>query len=496
MKNTDHKEEYSHVVKYTGIFAGVQVISILVGLIRNKLVALILGPAGMGLITLFQSTIRMVSEITGLGIPTSAVRDVSAAYEEGDERRLHDKVRVIRTWSVIAAVLGMVICAVLSPWLNAWTFNWGNHTLHFVLLSPVVAVMALAGGEMAVLKATRQLRALARVSIYHVIMALIITVPIYFFFGESGIVPSIFLLAFVQMVLAMIFSYRRIPLSLSFSKKTIGQGAGMIRLGLGLVAAVSLGYISEFFIRSFLNTAGTLETVGLYNAGYMLAIVYSSLVFAAMETDYFPRLSAVKEAGPDLNQVVNRQIEVSILLISPMLVAMMVFMPIIIPLLYSPKFNAVIPMVQIILLALYFRAVKLPVQYIPLARGDSFFYFIMEAVYAIGLVVLTILGFNRYGLWGAGLAITVMSVFDFIFLNVCIGIKYKYRLSAPVVKYAAVQIGLGGLTYAATFIGNCYLYYAVGVVLAAISAWYSVKVLKSKTHLWEALKAKIWRKKS
>ena len=327
-------------------------------------------------------------------------------------------------------------------------------------------------------------------------MALIITVPIYFFFGEAGIVPSIFLLAFVQMVLAMIFSYRRIPLSLSFSKKTIGQGAGMIRLGLGLVAAVSLGYVSEFLIRSYLNTAGTLETVGLYNAGYMLAIVYSSLVFAAMETDYFPRLSAVKEAGAELNQVVNRQIEVSILLISPMLVAMIVFMPIIIPLLYSPDFNSVIPMVQIILLALYFRAVKLPVQYIPLARGDSLFYFIMEAIYAVGLVVLTILGFSRHGLWGAGLAITLMSVIDFIILNVCIGVKYRYRLSVPVIKYAVVQIGLGALTYATTFIGNCYLSYAIGILLIGASTWYSVKVLKSKTRLWEALKAKIWRKKS
>ncbi|MBR4390268.1 MAG: hypothetical protein IKT00_13995 [Prevotella sp.] len=41
----DNKEEYSHHIEYSVLFAGVQVISILVGLIRNKLVALILGHA-------------------------------------------------------------------------------------------------------------------------------------------------------------------------------------------------------------------------------------------------------------------------------------------------------------------------------------------------------------------------------------------------------------------------------------------------------------------
>ena len=43
------KNTYSHILKYTGIFGGVQGLNILVGIVRNKLVALLLGPAGMGM---------------------------------------------------------------------------------------------------------------------------------------------------------------------------------------------------------------------------------------------------------------------------------------------------------------------------------------------------------------------------------------------------------------------------------------------------------------
>ena len=49
------KTNYSHILKYTGLFGGVQGLNIMIGLVRNKLVALILGPEGMGLISLFNS---------------------------------------------------------------------------------------------------------------------------------------------------------------------------------------------------------------------------------------------------------------------------------------------------------------------------------------------------------------------------------------------------------------------------------------------------------
>ena len=50
-KETDGN--YGHILKYTGVFGGVQGLNILMGLVRNKLVALLLGPEGMGLASLW-----------------------------------------------------------------------------------------------------------------------------------------------------------------------------------------------------------------------------------------------------------------------------------------------------------------------------------------------------------------------------------------------------------------------------------------------------------
>ncbi len=89
---------YEHILKYTGLFGGIQGLNILVSLLRNKCIAVILGPMGMGLMSLFNSTIMLLSNSTNLGLPMSAVRNISAACENDDKQELQRLVMVVRSW--------------------------------------------------------------------------------------------------------------------------------------------------------------------------------------------------------------------------------------------------------------------------------------------------------------------------------------------------------------------------------------------------------------
>ena len=161
----ESSENYGHVLKYTGVFGGVQGLNIIVSLVRNKLIAVLLGPEGMGLASLFNSTVNFVSQATNFGISFSAVKHISELYDRGDDAALSHFIKVVRAWSLLTALLGMLVCIVAGPLLSNYTFAWGDHTLHFVLLAPAVALIAITGGETAVLKGTRQLRSLAVVQI-------------------------------------------------------------------------------------------------------------------------------------------------------------------------------------------------------------------------------------------------------------------------------------------------------------------------------------------
>lgn len=123
MEKEKNDDTYFHILKYTSLFGGVQGLNILVGLVRNKLVAMILGPDGMGIVSLFNSTIRFISDSTGLGIPTSAVKNLSQSISER-EANIRDTVQLVRSWSLLAALVGLLACVILSPLLNDWTFSW------------------------------------------------------------------------------------------------------------------------------------------------------------------------------------------------------------------------------------------------------------------------------------------------------------------------------------------------------------------------------------
>ncbi len=474
----ENDELYSHVLKFTGLFGGVQGLNVVIGLVRNKFVALLLGPGGMGLVSLFNTTVQLISQATHLGISFSAVRHISEYYDAENTEKVAHYVKVVRGWCLLTALVGMLVCVVLGPFLSSATFSWGDHTLHFVLLAPAIGMIAITGGETAILKGQRKLGALALVQVVAALASLVISIPIYYFFWQAGIVPVIVLMAFVTMCATLWFSLRLFPLQFGGTYGILGEGMEMVRLGVAYTLAAVIGTASEMLIRSYLNVVGDLDVLGLYNAGYMLTITYAGMVFSAMETDYYPRLSAVQHDIQATNETVNRQMEVSLLLVSPMLAALIIALPVVVPLLFSQEFLPIVGMAQVAALAMYMKVLTLPVAYITLARGYSLSYLFLETSYFVAFVILIFFGYRYWGLFGTGVAITLAHVFEFLLVNAYAYKKYGYRSSATVYGYAIVQGALGLLAYILTLVADGYLYWAVGALIVMLSGLLSLKALR------------------
>ena len=477
----NEKGAYGQVLKYTGIFGGVQGLNVIVSLVRNKLAAVLLGPAGMGLVSLFNSTVAFISQATGFGISMSAVRHISELTESGDEAQRAYYIKVVRAWSILAALLGVLVCVAVGPFLSSNTFAWGDHTRHFVLLAPAVGLIALTGGETAILKGTRQLKSLVVVQTFTILATLLLTVPAYYFFGQAGIVPVIVLMAFATMCATLWFSWRLFPWQLRGTRGILGEGMEMVRLGVAFTLAGIVGSAAEMFVRSYLNVVGDLEVLGLYNAGYMLTITYAGMVFSAMEADYYPRLSAVNHDVAATNLTVNRQMEVSLLIVAPMLTALIALLPFLIPQLFTSEFVPVVPMAQVTALAMFFKVLTMPVAYITLARGYSMTYLMLEAAYFVVFVLLIVLGYQYWGLLGTGIAITLAHVFDYLMINLYAYKKYGYRVSATVSRYAIVLLTLGALAYACTILLDGIIYWIVELLVVLASGLYALQNLKSSS---------------
>jgi len=493
MSNHNDKE-YNHVLKYTGVFGGVQGLNIIIGLVRTKAIALLLGPGGMGLASLFQTAVNFVSQTTSLGISMSAIRNISELYDCGDEALLINNVRVVRTWSLLTGIVGMFVCLILGPLLNALTFTWGDHTLHFIMLSPLVGLLAITGGETAILKGTRQLGSLAIIQIYNMLAALFISVPVYYFFGQTGIIPVMILTAFVAMLLTIRKSFRLFPLHISYSRSVLGEGMDMVKVGVSFTIAGMFGVGSEFLIRTYLNNVTDLSAVGMYNVGFMMIMTYGGMIFSAMETDYFPRLSAVSNDRVKYNDLITKQAEVSLLLISPIIVAAIICLPVALVLLTSEKFLPVVDMMRIMSLSLYLRAINLPLEYLSLAKGSSKSFLFLEICYDVMSLLLGIIGYSLYGLDGLGWGLLLTVTLNFALVLSYMRWKFGVVLRMSLFMILIIHLSIGVLAFLATRFLQGPIYWMVGGALFLGSLLVTLNILRKKTRLWESLKTKLLKK--
>lgn len=485
---------YDHVLKYTGLFGGIQGIMMLVSVVRNKVVSEVLGPSGMALINLFNNVIKLINQSTDFGLPFSAIKHVAELFERGTQEEVKRFACTVRTWCVFTALLGVFVCLALCRQISLWTFESDEYTGSIAMLSMVVGMLAIQGGEIAILKGMKQLKKVAIISLWGTITTLVISLPLYLTMGVKGIVPALMLCNAAILAIHLHYSTKTIPWSVSlFSKDEYTQGIPMLKLGIGYIVAGIFGQGAEYVIRTQILHYGELADVGLFNSGYILTVSYANIVFGAFEADYFPRLSASQHDLTRMNRTINQQIEVGALIIAPILTLFVLCMPVIVPLLFSDKFIDAIPMAICATFIMYFKALVLPVAYLALAKGDSRMYMITELAYDIFIAITVPLAFRWWGLTGAGWALSVAGLLDMLFIQTLYSHHYGYRFDFSKLKIYLTLFLLLAVAVFASLHGNPWMKILTAVALVASSV-ISFIVLKNETQIISKLKKKLWRK--
>lgn len=476
-KSSRSGKGYGHTLKYTGLFGGVQMLQVAISVARNKCAALLIGTVGMGLTDVLNRSTDMYSSLTNLGLPMSGVRKMSGEYEGGDAARIAAAAATIRLWCLITGALGMLLCAVSSPWLARYAFGGRVSASDFVVVAPVVMMMAVYGGEAAILKGLRCLRLLATTSLAGAAASLVLTVVLYVAMGLRAVPWALLGGAALTMGAALTATRRACPWTpQTLSRSSLSAGRALLAIGISYVAAGFAGTGAEMLVRAYIShTAGGLAEVGIYAAAFVVCVTYTRLVFVAMDADYFPRLSAASTSGKGLAETVARQIDVCVMLMAPMLVAFLMLLPLAIRLLYAPSFAAATAMCIGAAGYLFIKAIVAPIEYIPLAAGDSLVYFCAELAYDVVFALAVILGYRHFGLWGAGWALTASYAFDLAFILLLFRRIYGYRIPLATLRIILIQGAATAVAVAVFASGYGLLQYAAGILLLAASAAYSVK---------------------
>ena len=422
---------YSHILKYTGLLGSVQFLNILISIVRNKAAAVLIGPVGMGLADLYFRAIELLGNSTNFGLGFSAVRRLSPLCEQGNTRALLLQARLIRTLIFWTAVLGAVVTLALSPALSLWFFHDTAHALSICALAPAVAFNTLTGGEVAILRGTSRLKAIATNSALIAGCTLAFALVIYSIWGIRGVIPVLLLTTLTTFLLHLRVTSKQFPYRIHPLRfRSLKAGKPLIQLGVAYIGAGILGSGTEMLIRAVVvNSDSGLYAAGLYAAGLTLTVSYARMIFVAMDADYFPRLSAAAQDISHQNLTVNSQINVLSLLMAPFLIVLAISLPFVVRLLYSAEYLPVMPMVWAALPFMYFKSIYSPIAYLSLAHGDSRVYFVMELLYDVVFAAAVVVGYQYYGLLGAGIGLSLANFADLLLLSLFYRKRYHFRFT-------------------------------------------------------------------
>ncbi|MBE9561617.1 MAG: oligosaccharide flippase family protein, partial [Proteobacteria bacterium] len=336
------KGSYIQIMKATSLFGGVQVFNILISIIRSKFIAVLLGPAGMGIMGLLNTTLSLVIGITNFGLAKSAIKDISAAHGTKNSQRISLVITVFRKLVWITGIFGSLVVLIFSSWLSYVTFGNYDYKFAFVWISITLLFRQLSSGQLVVLQGVRKLKCLAKANLLGSTLGLLITVPLYYLLGVDGIVPAIIVTAVISLVLSWFYS-RKVsinPVNITFYQ-TFSESKGMLSMGFMISLAGVISLIGSYLIRIFISHSGGVGQVGLFNAGFSIINMYMGLILNSMSTDYYPRLSSVANDEKRFNQTINEQAEIGFIIIAPILIIFIAFINWVIILLYSNRFVAI-----------------------------------------------------------------------------------------------------------------------------------------------------------
>jgi len=489
MKIKSKENSHKKILNATGIFGFAQAMKILVSIVGSKFIAIFLGPFGIGIVGLLNNTMAIISSITSFGINITGVREVSLANAENDQNKFSERFIVLQRWSIFTSILGALATIIFSKLLSKLTFGTTNYYFWFVILSVNFVFANLSTSRNALLQGLRMVKSIAISNVVASFLITLVTVPIYYFFKFDGIIAVILVSSFINLLVNFYFTknIKIDKISLSFAE-TFQKGKPLMKMGFLLSINIIFGQIVSYLIKLYLNGNGTSsEILGFFEVSSVILISYVGLIFNAMGTDFYPRITEIQSDNSKVRELVNDQIEMGLLLVTPAIIFMYFCSPILIELLYSNHFLGVLFIFKAALFAIIVKVIIWPLAFVILAKGDNKLYFKQEIASDLFLLIATVFFYHYFGLIGIGISSLIQFLVYAFYVIPILKRKYDFTIRKDTLGIIAVCFFIGFSASAITFVIDYPIaYYPLGLIFI-FSVVYSFKELNKRINIYNYL---------
>ena len=476
------------IVRSSAIIGGSTVIQVSIGLVKTKIAAVLLGPAGIGLIGIYQNIMMLASTLAGCGVSQSGVRQLAMSLDEPATLNLIR--RTMWLANLMLGIVGMILLWTLRDSISQWALGDIGYADNVGWLSCGVLISLMAGSQLGVLQGLRHIEDLAKITVISAIIGCVVGVTALYLIGEASILWIVLSPPAISCLVTSYYTPRLLRSKAKHDRQQIHkQWQAMFKLGLPIMFAALLPVITQLLVRSMVVNKIGIEASGYFQAAWVISVSYIGLVLGAMGSDYFPRLSGVIKNRKNARRLVNDQAEITLLLASPILLGMITFSPWIINLLYTESFAPSSRILQWQVLGDILKVSGFPMGFIVLALGRGGIFIVTQLTWCVMYLGAISLGITNYGLIMTGVGFFIAYVVQYLLITIVAFKLIGFRLDRRNIFFTLVQLFLSGtilfFSYQSLVAGLL-----AGILLTSVVSTYSFRRLDTLINVREWLKTK------
>ena len=477
------KQTYGQILKSSALIGGSSVLNIGFTVVRTKAMALLLGPAGFGLMGIYSSVSELVRSFAGMGLNNSGVRQIAEAVGSQDDRRIAETVTTLRRVAFATGALGGLLLLALCKPVSVLTFGDTQHAGAIALLGLVAFFADVSAGQVALVQGMRRIADLARITLLGGFFGTALSIPIVYLYyrqgrGDQGVVPALIAVAATGILTSWWYARKvSVPRVTMTLRESYGQTSALLKLGFVFMVTGLMNLGVAYLARIILVHRMDLAAAGFYQAAWTLGGVYFGFILQAMGADFYPRLTAVARDNTECNRLVNEQAEVGLLLAAPGVLGTLTFAPLIIELFYSQRFGPAVDVLRWICLGMVLRVASWPMGFILLAKGEGSLFFWTELIGNCLQAGLIWIGVRYMGLEGAGMAFFALYIFYGIGIYFVVRRVSGFRWSSANRRLACYFVPLVAIVFGSWYLFPRFWSAILGVVVTCVSGIYSLRLL-------------------
>jgi O-antigen/teichoic acid export membrane protein len=400
---------HRQIFRSSALIGSASIVTILVGIIKVKVLAVLLGPAGVGVMGLFQNVMATASTLCGCGLEGSGVRQIAAAQDDARTQALIRRALLLA--NVMLGSTGILLLWLMRDPLSEWVFHDDLHADKIGWLGLGVFLSLMASSQMALLQGLRRIDMVAKVNIFGAVAGAIVGVALVWGLRDAALHWFVIVAPAASLLFSAWYAARlpQVPLDRDWVAVQ-RQWRSMFSLGIPLMAAGVLSLGTQLVARSWVIRDLGLDVGGYFQAAWSITMTYMGFVLSAMATDYLPRLTAAIGERGNAVRLVNEQTEMALLLAAPVLLAMLTLAPWVIDWLFADSFAPATEILRWQVMGDVFKVIGWPMGFIVLAMGRGDLFIATQLNWNAVYLLCLWLGMEHFGLLIAGIGFLVAYV--------------------------------------------------------------------------------------